>query len=244
MRVLIAFFADRYCMLFTGLRSPAERAASHLAQMNTIRHHGKLPLVSASEYLNEHSNSMCDEILRGFPTFEQKLSGQSKFEKARAVLSLFDYIYDSGKFSTHIHHILDWVRLSSTRIYADNVTSDKSLDADLAAFNAEQAEKLKQMAADALRDDFQLYEFFKPYFGASNVRERFTSEPWRVAREELFAIYPDQDLARRRFADWETGHHVYEFYLLGKLPFLKSSLERRIARAQDLSKIIDGYGPK
>jgi hypothetical protein len=238
---LIAFFADREFMLFTGLRSPAERAASHLAQMNTVRHHGKLPLVSAEEYLNQHSNSMCDEVLRGFPTFEQKLSGQSKFEKARAVLSLFDYIYDSDQFLNHVHHILGWIDLASARIISDNVTKDKLLDSELMAFNAEQAEKLKIVAADALVDDFQLFEFFKPHYGIPKLRERFASEPWRIEREDVLAIYGDKDQARREFAAWETRHHVYEFYLLGQLPFLQASLERRIARAQDLLKIVGGH---
>jgi len=239
---LISIFRHRKIYLFTGLRQPIRRAISHLNQLNTIRSRGSLPLLTAEEYLAENANGTCEEILRAFPYLRDEVPGESKFEKARALLSLFDYVYDSDRFGEHIHHILASIDLSSAQILSDNVTAEKGLDADLLAFNQTQAERLKQLAPDALHDDLALFEYFKPYLGIGRLRFEIAGEPWSIPRERLFAKFGGEEDARQRYCEFEAGHLVYEFYLLGKLPFLKSTLEARIGRAERLLQIAADYG--
>jgi len=238
---LVAYFQKRPLYLFTGLREPVMRAASHLAQINTTRFRGAQPLLTAEEFLGEKLNGMCDEILRAFPSVAEDIEG-GKFEKARGVLSMFDYIYDSSHINAQADHILAVVELAGHPLQPDNVTDKKVLDPDLVEFNRQQTGLLTEMAPQALADDIELYAAFQGQFGIGELNIRLADEPWAIPREKLFAKFPDPSAARRQFNAWEAKHFVYEFYLLGKLPEFKAALDERLGSVNQLLQEAVIYG--
>ena len=102
---LLSVFAHRSLFLFTGLREPVACAVSRYRQANAVQALAGRAPISAEAWLADHANPACAEVLRCMPTLGDRPG--ALWQRARHVLGLFDFVYDTDHFDVHAMVLLD-----------------------------------------------------------------------------------------------------------------------------------------
>jgi hypothetical protein len=142
--------------LFTGLRDPVQRAISHFKHLQRI---SETP-VDVAMFAAEHGATICDEILRAFPSLVER--NLSKAENALGILTCFDYIYSTESYAETIRKVYDVLGLKiaeEEQLISDNVNPRKIDDAEL----------LVLQAAMESSEDVKLYHNISQFIGRDNV---------------------------------------------------------------------------
>ena len=234
-------FANRPVLLFTGLREPVGRAVSHFGQINTVRALAGQALLPAEEYLASSANSLCGEILRGFPGARALVEGPL-WRQACAALSLFDYVYSTRGFNEDVKFLLNKLTISHDRLVQDNVFSEKVLPPDAAAFIAAGAKLIRSAPPEQFGDDTTLYNTLRPHLGVRNFRALVAQEDWALNREAFVDSLPEKLAALAAYRELEMNYLVYEFESLGKIDLLRSITENGVATRQHILQRIETAG--
>ncbi|MBV9813170.1 MAG: hypothetical protein JO326_10470, partial [Acetobacteraceae bacterium] len=126
---LLSVFRDRPIFLFTGLREPIACAVSGYRQVGVVcAAAGRSPPAPA-DYLAERANPICAEILRAFPSVANRPG--PLWERARAALSLFDFIYTTENFDADAATIFAVLDVPPTSLARDNVFEERELPRDV-----------------------------------------------------------------------------------------------------------------
>lgn len=189
--------------LFTGVRNPLERGISQYRHLSRVTGVIQDPKAFAESY----GSSMCDEILRAFPSF--KTAADSKHEMAARALTCFDYIYSTEAYSETIGRVYDSLELprASGPIPRDNVNE---LPIDKGTV---------ELLTEHLRftEDGLLYNIIECFIGQDNVGKSI-AEALGVARSredwfsKLTTIQPED--AMSRLFDYHSDVKGYELSIL------------------------------
>lgn len=234
---LIHYFGRKNVFLFTGLRDPIRRAVSDYSQMCHEERLAGRPLPTAEQYLSTHSDTICVELVRAFPTLAQACGGVPLFERAAAVLSLFDCVYNSDAFEQTIQPVLAVLGMEGATIKTENVSRDADDD-----FVLRQRALIAQVAEEKFANDVRLFQMFAPYFG----QVRPAGEQRAVGRPGWWDVLPKlgpRDQARHTFTENIKQHMVAEFNLLGQCDELKRLATQRVADWTDILSRLDRVRP-
>lgn len=192
--------------LFTGVRNPLERGISQYRHLSRVTGVIQEPIA----FVETYGSSMCDEILRAFPSFIN--SADKKHEAAAQALTCFDYIYSTEAYSETIGRVYDSLELPRTTgsLPKDNV-NDMPID-----------QGSIELLTEHLRytEDVRLYAIIEPFIGQDNVGKSI-AEALGVARarenwfSKLNAIQPEEALSC--LFDYHSDVKGYELSLLPSL---------------------------
>jgi hypothetical protein len=192
--------------LFTGVREPTARAVSQFYQLAKITSHS----LTVDQIVFEYGNSMCDEIIRAFPSLLNL--DKPKWLVAAEALTSFDYIYSTELYTQTIGPVYESIGLIPPSIGAlearDNTRTDP-LDSEIVS----QIE-----SAMAFSDDARLYSLIQPAIGKINagkiIAESINTER---KREQVFSkCCQTSDPVYMNF-DFSSMYDLmgYEIHLLG-----------------------------
>lgn len=206
---LIALVRPRDCwdfFLFTGVRNPIERAYSQFRHLERVQ--GHVPWMD--EFIAEYGASMCDEIIRAFPSLV--VDDAPKWESAARILTAFNYIYSTENYNETIQPVVKYLEVPQA-LYAACETTDNINKIEARASDYSQISDLC-----ASSDDQKLYEIIKPAIGAGNagllIAERLGVQR---QRDQLFASV--ECLTRQEATSKLFKIHAdmagYELHILG-----------------------------
>lgn len=189
--------------LFTGFRDPHTRLISqynHVSRVTGVIQDPKM-------FVESYGSSMCDEILRAFPSFES--TSVQRHEAAARALTCFNYIYSSEAYSETIGRIYDSLELPlvSALLPRDNVNS---IPTDAHAY---------EVLTESLRscDDVRLYTIVERFIGQDNFGISL-AEVLGVAcdRENWFSkiMEPHPTEAMQKLYDYHLDVMGYELSIL------------------------------
>ncbi len=141
---------------FTILRDPKKRLKSEWYQIYKTRLFNNLEPMSVGEYLSIYSNSMCNEIIRAFPSAVDP--SRSRLDAAKQALSNFHYVFDIEDFDKIIGILQDFLEIHSSQrnlIIENETLGNELLNNEKYLRSLDELEK----AYDAsLSDDALLYK--------------------------------------------------------------------------------------
>jgi hypothetical protein len=215
--------------LITGLRDPLRRAVSHFRQVNAVRHAQGLPLAGAYEFLMEHPNAICTEILRAFPSIDEA-SDEPQWAKAAGALSLFDFIYATENFAEDGKYLLSSIGIVDGRLFLDNISDEKDFPADRAAEIDRQIGIITAEFAEYFDQDIALCEAMRPYLSRPGLQRdaAFGGAAWRVDGEAYFAGLPPAAAALEVYTEFERRQIAFEFASQGRVGQLIRDIDQRI----------------
>ena len=234
---LLSVFSGRPVFLFTGLREPLACAISGYRQVNAVRAQAGREPQSAAEYLETHADPICAEILRCFPSVASRRG--ATWHRARAALSLFDFVYATEQFDAHAASLFAVLDIPSAPMASDNVSAARPLAPEFAAFVKNGCREIHARDREFLGEDMRLWEAMQPHMGHPWMRAHFASEPWALDRDAFAASLPPREAALDAFCARERDFMLHEFDELGRLPALRASLATRIANAQAVLARLD-----
>jgi hypothetical protein len=235
---LLSVFAHRKIFFFTGLREPVACVISGYRQVNAVRaQSGRSPL-PARDYLETYANPMCNEVLRCFPTLAD--GPGALWERARAALSLFDFIYETETFSSDVETLIAVLDIPTVKIESDNLSDQRAVAPDVARFISAGCEEIRASARTFIADDLRLYAAMRPHMGRPWMRRELQPASWVLDRADYTAALPKSAEALARFCDRERDFTAHEFEELGAIAALRASLQARIRLASDM---LERLGP-
>jgi hypothetical protein len=115
---------------FTVLRDPLSRLRSEWFQLYKMRRLNGLDPMPVEQYLEIYSNSICQELVRAFPSASQ--SASSMLEAATAALQNFDYVFDSADFDKFLPSLQEFLEIDCSRrgFALENVSSSSEFFED------------------------------------------------------------------------------------------------------------------
>lgn len=238
---LLSVFRDRRIVFFSGIRHPISRVVSHFRHVNFVADTYGQPRVMPLAFLEQHSNSWCREILQCFPSVDQG-SDQPLWMKARAAISLFDYLYTDETFKEDARHLLRHLGRSSLEIISANESHSNILKPETEQFVNDGIETIRKAATTYFEHDLNLYEAISPFRSKPNLRQHLSEMPWRIDRDRFVEALPGQAEALDAFSAIERGHLVWEFYSLNKLSELRSHISKRQKNIDLLIDQMQKYG--
>jgi hypothetical protein len=215
---------DRPTLLFTGLRHPEKQLLSfYRHHINVARRNGVEP-PSLNKFVAENSDSMCQQLVRLFPTAGELGGGNTLAERAISVLSLFEHIYETDEFKATIRPVLDALKISDDIDISDNVNPVSTAELDPDTYEGLIKEMYENTSADR-----ELYLWFKDHCVVDALgRRRIEKSPLTVKLVDLFRALPDvptcQDIVRQQV----IGSLLDEAVLIGGLDRLCDRLRREI----------------
>jgi hypothetical protein len=236
---LLSVFSNRPIFLFTGLREPVSCAVSGYHHVNAVRALAGREPVSAEAYLEAHANPMSTEILRCFPSLANPHG--ALWQRARAALSMFDFIYATERFAADAATLFDILEFPRGPVGSENVSDARQLPAELREFVKAGSEAIRANDREFLGEDMRLWEAMQPYLSRPWVRGVFAEARWAIDRGAFMRGLPSPAEALDTFCARERIFMVHEFSEIGRLPALRASLERRVGAAQDLLARIADY---
>lgn len=218
--------------LFTGVREPASRAVSQYYQLAKVTSRN----LAVEQFVSEYGNSMCDEIIRAFPSLFN--SDKPRWLIAAEALTSFDYIYSTEDYAQTIGPVYQSAGLippSRDALEARDNGRVIPLDSEIVS----QIE-----SAMAFSDDARLYSLIQPAIGKTNagkiIAESINTER---QRERIFSkSCRGSDHASAEF-DFSRMYDMmgYELHLLGdkKKEEAIEILKRRINRDVQIAAFLD-----
>ena len=219
--LLFSAFANRDIFLFTGVRSPVDRAVSEYFHICRVRERANLPAIDADQFFAMRKNTMCVEILRAFPSLAHEVSG-SLADKAIAVCAMFDLIYDTRTFSDSVGKLLKLLRVDAAEMRDVNVRST-----EMAERLAESESSIRDRAPQYFEQDEKLFAFLAPHLGKMRpFRENGATKLSAYRGEWEFKLRMRAN-GYETFARHLAGYLVADYRNLGLLPELEELLGRK-----------------
>jgi hypothetical protein len=236
---LLSVFAHRKIFFFTGLREPVACAISGYRQVNAVRAQSGRPPMPARAYLENYTNPICTEVLRCFPTLANRPG--ALWERCRAALSLFDFIYETENFSTDVETLIAVLDIPPVKVENDNVSDERAVAPDVARAVSAGCEEIRASARTFIADDLMLFAAMRPHMGRPWMRRELEPASWVLDRADHLASLPKPGEALAQFCDRERDFTAHEFEELGALAALRTSLQARIRIASDM---LERLGPE
>lgn len=192
--------------LFTGVREPSARAVSQYYQLAKITSDNP----PVDQFVSEYGNSMCDEIIRAFPSLIN--SDKPKWLLAAEALTSFDYIYSTERYALTIGPVYESAGLLPPSI-DDLGTRDNIRVAPLELGIVSEIQE-----AMTSSDDAKLYTLIEPAIGKQNagklIAEAINTER---QREKIFGKACSKSDHDSTPYDFGSLYDMmgYELYLLG-----------------------------
>jgi hypothetical protein len=145
-------------ILFTGFRDPIKTLKSDFCHhVNIARRYGTED-PNVEEYIHNNRNFMTSHLLGNFPIAAELSRGKSRSEKAKAVLTLFDHIYDSENFKDSVQILLTYLNIGDMFDYRSNVGNielykEKKI--------CQALELLDNRGKDLMSEDLVLYQYYR-----------------------------------------------------------------------------------
>ena len=218
---LLSVFSRRKFFLFTGLRSPVDRAVSEYFQICKVREAANLPLLDADEFFAMRKNTMCVEILRAFPSLASEVQG-SLADKAIAICQMFDLIYDARTFFESTGPLLRLIGVSS-----EGMRNVNTRDAEMAKRLGDVENQIRERAPLYFEQDQQLFETLAPRLGKMHPFGESKTErvsKYRKRWEEELRLRPD---GMPVFSRHLAKHLVADYRNLGQISELEALLRRK-----------------
>ena len=226
---LFSIAGERRVFLFTGIRSPVERAVSEFYHMCKIRRRLGRPALTADEFFRQRKNTMCVEILRAFPTLAGEAAAPLSTRAIEAA-QMFDFVYETEDFESSIEPVLRLLKIGDIAAINANVREISAQDDTLKSVE----EEIRARCADHFAEDFLLYEYLKPHagkmypFGSSGA-----VSPKRRQWETAMRARED---GQARLSEHFAKHFVADYRNLGALDELNALLRRKQGWLDKLSE--------
>jgi hypothetical protein len=165
---LLSVFADRPLFLFTGLREPVACAISRYRHLNVVRAEARREPLSAEAFLEGNVNPMCGEILRCFPSLADQRG--PLWQKARAALSLFDFIYTTERFDLDVAVLFDVLEIVGGRVAPENVSDRRALPDETTRYVMAECATIRASDREFLGEDMRLWEAMQPFLSRAWLR--------------------------------------------------------------------------
>jgi hypothetical protein len=193
--------------LFTGVRKPLSRLVSQYGHLERITG----AAVDLPAFVDQYGASMCDEILRAFPSLGSP-NGR-KWERALEILTCFDYAYSTEDYDNTIapvYESLELIMPNKSEMAKDNIRVHEVDDGSKSA--------LLQLVTNS--DDFLLYATIEPYIGKKNFGGLLASG-LNIARRRVDWFKNISEISSEvSSSDVLFNYHLdmmgYEMHLLGK----------------------------
>jgi hypothetical protein len=218
---LLSVFPKRDIFLFTGVRSPVDRAVSEYFQICKIRETARLTPIDADEFFAMRKNTMCVEILRAFPSLADDVQG-SLADKAIGVCQMFDLLYDTKTFSESTGPLLRLIDVSS-----DGMRNVNTRDSEMAARLVDAEKQIRGRAPLYFGEDQKLFEFLAPHLGKPYPFGESQAQrvgKYRKRWEEKLRLKPD---GMRMFSKHLAKHLVADYRNIGRTSELEALLRRK-----------------
>ena len=219
--------------LFTGVREPCSRAISQYYQLYKVT--GSAPDIPS--FIQGYGSSMCDEIIRAFPSLANQVLDSPKWLCAAAILTAFDYIYSTEQYAETIGPVFDSIGLAAPAVDSlaarDNVRIT-DLDSRVVAHVT---------SAMETSDDTLLYSLIKPAIGQKGAGQIIANDLGiPLKRNELLASACQRHESSPKSFNYEFLYDLmgYELHLLGqeKKDKVLNILERRSRHSDDLIRFL------
>jgi hypothetical protein len=219
---LFSSAGDRQVFLFTGIRSPVERAISEFYHMCRIRQATGKPPLSADEFFRLRKNTMCVEILRAFPSLAGSTE-QSLSARAIEISRMFDFVYDTENFAPTLLPLLRLMKISGTVTVTANTRLSGAQDADLAKTEIE----IRSRCPEHFAHDEALYKHLKPHVGKLYpFREEGSGRVSEYRRRWEAALRARED-GLERLGEHFAKYFVADYRNLGMLDELNELIRRK-----------------
>ncbi|WP_143032416.1 hypothetical protein [Nitrosomonas sp. Nm33] len=117
---LVAAYPRRRVFLFTVLRDPIDRSLSNLRHINKLRADIHEQPMELAEYAATQSNTICEELLRAFPSFRD--DSRPLHRCALDILDLFDFVGLPHTLPQLAEHIAQKLEVAAPEIGVENAT--------------------------------------------------------------------------------------------------------------------------
>lgn len=194
--------------LFTGVREPTARAVSQYYQLAKITS----DILEVDQFVSEYGNSMCDEIIRAFPSLFN--SDKPKWLLAAEALTSFDYIYSTERYALTIGPVYE-----STGLVPPSIDDLEARDnIRVAPLESGIASEIQEAMTSS--DDAKLYSLIEPAIGKQNAGELIAEAiNTECQREKIFGKSCGSSDHDSTAFDFASMYDVmgYEFHLLGDM---------------------------
>ena len=231
---LLSVFSGRDIFLFTGMRSPVDRAVSEYFQICKVREAANSPMPDADEFFAMRKNTMCVEILRAFPSLAGDVHG-SLADKAIAICQMFDLIYDARTFLESTGPLLRLIGVSD-----EGIRSVNKRDTETANRLADVEKQIRERAPLHFEQDQKLFETVAPRLGRMYpFRESETERvsEYRKRWEETFRSRQD---GMPEFSRHLARHLVADYRNLGRMDELEALIRRKERWLGKLRELMPG----
>lgn len=226
-------FDDEKDVWFTVLRDPLTRLRSEWFQLYKTRMQNGLDQMPVAQYLEIYSNSICQELVRAFPSANH--AGSSMLEAATIALRNFDYIFDSADFDKFLPLLQDFLEIDySRRNFAlDNVSSNSEFFNDESFLRS--VDELERSFDSSRSDDALLYR------SANIIRNPTTkiNESFRTVDRSGAIDLLDRDLAMEMFMKHLASYYRAEIEISGGQRRVSQVIDSRVHWLSYLRKNIN-----